>query len=405
MKKYVRVPPEELGEGEEYGQVGGEYRSQVRQASPYLTVGRSPLRLVATTPSTTPRRHRPPVSGGVPLSPLSAVPTVPLYRMPPVPSVPSVPMPVASFASHGRSRSPARALSPMRSLSPVGRACGLPLRMPSAPTAGLTSTGPTVSAMPTAPVPPQTPVIAEPVAIPTLTASIPTAVSATPSQRFRSPRPPTSMEADADSRLIGIHQAPVVSPIVYTAPPVYVDHFEIESETQMMPVSAAAQVETVEQQIPLSQRELRDTPVATMRPPPAQPHSETMFVAPAREMIQVPKVVQKERLIQKIVEEVVEVPVEVVQEEIVHIPKTVMQTRFRHVHVEEFVDIPVPQEQIEIVEVPRLLQQERMVRRAVEQVVEVPVPFLEEEIVHVPRIVTAPRRRQVGSAHGQVSSC
>ena len=204
------------------------------------------------------------------------------------------------------------------------------------------------------------------------------------------------MEADDSKRqVIGI-QAPVVSPIVYTAPPVYVDHFEIESEmTQTMPVSPA-QVETFEQQIPFPQREImRDTPVATMRPLP-QPHSETMFVAPAREMIQVPKVVQKERLIQKIVEEIVEVPVEVVQEEIVHIPKTIMQTRFRHVHVEEFVDIPVPQEQIEIVEVPRLLQQERMVRKAVEQVVEVPVPFLEEEIVHVPRIVTAPRRRQVG---------
>ena len=398
MKKYVRVPPEELGEGEEYGQVGGEYHVSASPQSPY-PIGRSPLRLVATTPSTTPRRHRPPISGRTPLSPLSQVPTVPLYRIPPVPSVPSVPSvpPVASFTP-GRALSPMRARSPMRALSPFTRPglSGLPSRMPSAPTA-------TVSAMPTAPVPPQTPVVAEPVAIPPLTASIPTA-AATPSQRFRSPRHPTSMEADDSKRqVIGI-QAPVVSPIVYTAPPVYVDHFEIESEmTQMMPVSTA-QVETVEQQIPFSQHEfMRDTPVATMRPPPpAQPHGETMFVAPAREMIQVPKVVQKERLIQKIVEEIVEVPVEVVQEEIVHIPKTVMQTRFRHVHVEEFVDIPVPQEQIEIVEVPRLLQQERMVRKAVEQVVEVPVPFLEEEIVHVPRIVTAPRRRQVGG-QGEVS--
>ena len=68
-----------------------------------------------------------------------------------------------------------------------------------------------------------------------------------------------------------------------------------------------------------------------------------------------------------------------------------MQKRQTHQHVEQLVEVPVPMTQEEVVHVPEIVTQTRVQQQQVEQMVEVPIPMQQEEIVHVPEIVTQPR--------------
>lgn len=56
-----------------------------------------------------------------------------------------------------------------------------------------------------------------------------------------------------------------------------------------------------------------------------------------------------------------------------HIPKIMTQSRVQHQHVEEVVEVPVPMQQEEVVHVPKITTATRQVQQHVEQVVEVPV--------------------------------
>merc|ERR1712032_363258 len=69
-----------------------------------------------------------------------------------------------------------------------------------------------------------------------------------------------------------------------------------------------------------------------------------------------------------------------VVEEIVEIAKIISQERVQQRTVEQVVDVPVPQVVEEIVEIAKIIPQERVQQRTVEQVVDVPVPQVVEEI-------------------------
>merc|ERR1712066_98700 len=88
------------------------------------------------------------------------------------------------------------------------------------------------------------------------------------------------------------------------------------------------------------------------------------------------------RQVQQMVEQIVDVPVPMTQEEIVHVPSVDRQHRHHHVHVDHHVDVHVPHEQEEIVHVPVIQTQERIVHNPVE----VPKIVVEERKLHVPKI-------------------
>ena len=68
-----------------------------------------------------------------------------------------------------------------------------------------------------------------------------------------------------------------------------------------------------------------------------------------------------------------------------------MQKRQTHQHVEQLVEVPVPMTQEEVVHVPEIITQTRVQQEHVEQMIEVPIPMQQEEVVHVPEIVMQPR--------------
>ena len=78
-----------------------------------------------------------------------------------------------------------------------------------------------------------------------------------------------------------------------------------------------------------------------------------------------------------------------------------------HQQVEQTVEVPVPMTQEEVVQVPEaracecqeevrceVSAQQRVQQQEVERLVEVPVPMMEEEIVHVPKIITQTHQQQ-----------
>ena len=67
------------------------------------------------------------------------------------------------------------------------------------------------------------------------------------------------------------------------------------------------------------------------------------------------------------------------------------QKRQMHQHVEQVVEVPVPMTQEEVVHVPKIMTQTRVMQQHVEQVVEVPIPMTQEEVIHVPEIITQTR--------------
>jgi hypothetical protein len=109
-------------------------------------------------------------------------------------------------------------------------------------------------------------------------------------------------------------------------------------------------------------------------------------------MVHVPKIMMQQRVHQQQVEQVVEVPVPMTQEEVVHVPTVITQQRAQHQHVEMEVQVPVPMTQEEVVHVPVVIPQERISHQHVEQVVEVHVPMTQEHVVHVPTVIQHERQ-------------
>ena len=68
------------------------------------------------------------------------------------------------------------------------------------------------------------------------------------------------------------------------------------------------------------------------------------------------------------------------------------QTRVQQQHVDQTVEVPIPMTQEEVVHVPQVITHTRVQQQQVEQTVEVPIPMTQEEVVHVPKVVTQTRR-------------
>ena len=96
--------------------------------------------------------------------------------------------------------------------------------------------------------------------------------------------------------------------------------------------------------------------------------------------------IPQERIFQRQVEQIVEVPMPMAQKEMVLVPTVVHHHSHHHVEQEVIVDDHVPQE-------------ERIIQQTIEEVVEVPVPMAQEEIMHVPMVVNHHRHHHVEQAN------
>merc|ERR1711994_1032344 len=90
------------------------------------------------------------------------------------------------------------------------------------------------------------------------------------------------------------------------------------------------------------------------------------------EIVQGPTMIPQERVFQRQVERIAEVPMPMAQKETVLVPMGVHHHSHHHVEQEMIVDDHVPQEKEEIIII------------TFEEVVEVPVPMALEEIMRVP---------------------
>ena len=88
------------------------------------------------------------------------------------------------------------------------------------------------------------------------------------------------------------------------------------------------------------------------------------------EIVQGPKMIPQERVFQRQVEQIVEVPMPMAQKEMVLVPTVVHHHSHHHVEQEVIVDDHVPLRKIN--------HQERIIQQTVEEVVEVPVPMAQE---------------------------
>ena len=70
-----------------------------------------------------------------------------------------------------------------------------------------------------------------------------------------------------------------------------------------------------------------------------------------------------------------------------HVPAVVNNHRHHHVEQKVIVDFHVPHEKEEIVQGPKMIPQERVFQRQVEQIVEVPMPMAQKETVLVPTVM------------------
>ena len=87
-------------------------------------------------------------------------------------------------------------------------------------------------------------------------------------------------------------------------------------------------------------------------------------------MIYLSQVMVQKRQTHQHVEQLVEVPVPMTQEEVVHVPEIITQTRVQQEHVEQMIEVPIPMQQEEVVHVPEIVMQPRIVHQPVEQIVE-----------------------------------
>ena len=89
------------------------------------------------------------------------------------------------------------------------------------------------------------------------------------------------------------------------------------------------------------------------------------------------EVVHAPKIIAQTVEQAVEVPVPMMQEE-VQLPKIITQTRVQHQHVEQTMGIPVPMTPVQQQEVEQTVIAQTRVQQHVEQIVEVPVSMIQD---------------------------
>ena len=113
----------------------------------------------------------------------------------------------------------------------------------------------------------------------------------------------------------------------------------------------------------------------------------------AEQLLEVPKIVLQDQILQGTVEQILDVPVLEKAEQLVEVPKTVPQDRIQQRTVEQIVDAPVPQAVEELAEVFRVFSQDRIQQRTLEQII--PATSLAEMIVEVPVIQTPERTQQV----------
>ena len=82
-------------------------------------------------------------------------------------------------------------------------------------------------------------------------------------------------------------------------------------------------------------------------------------------------------------------------EQLVEVLKTILQDRIQQRTLEQIVDVPVPQVLKELAEVSKSSRRDRIQQRSVEQFRETPTTSLAEMIVEVPVIQTPERTQQV----------
>ena len=85
----------------------------------------------------------------------------------------------------------------------------------------------------------------------------------------------------------------------------------------------------------------------------------------------------------------------------VELPKIVSQDRIQQRTVGQIVDVPVPQAVEELAEVFRVFSQDRIQQRAVEQTIDTPAISLVEKIVELPATQTRAETQQVANTHVQ----
>ena len=78
---------------------------------------------------------------------------------------------------------------------------------------------------------------------------------------------------------------------------------------------------------------------------------------------------------QQHVETFAEVPIPMTPEEIVQVPTIIQQERIIQQHVETFAEVPIPMTQEENINVPTIIQQERIIQQHVGTFAEVPIPM------------------------------
>ena len=88
--------------------------------------------------------------------------------------------------------------------------------------------------------------------------------------------------------------------------------------------------------------------------------------------------------------------------QLVEVPETVSEDRIQQRTVEQIVDVPFPQAVEELAEVFRVYSQDRTQQRAVEQTIDTPATSLVEMIVEVPVIRTQEKTQQLANTHVQL---
>ena len=119
----------------------------------------------------------------------------------------------------------------------------------------------------------------------------------------------------------------------------------------------------------------------------------------AEQLLEVPKIVLQDQILQGTVEQILDVLVLEKAEQLVEVPKTVPQDRIQQRTVEQIVDAPVPQAVEELAEVFRVFSQDRIQQRTLEQII--PATSLAEMIVEVLVIQMQGKTQQGVNTHAQ----
>ena len=101
----------------------------------------------------------------------------------------------------------------------------------------------------------------------------------------------------------------------------------------------------------------------------------------AEQLLEVPKIVLQDQILQGTVEQILDVPVLEKAKQLVEVPETISPDRIQQRTVEQIVDASVPQAEEELADVFRVFSQDRIQQRIVEQII--PVIPLAEKIVEL----------------------